>query len=361
MIWLTLRQFRVPALVGAAGLIVVAVVTAVTGPHLVHLYDTSGIATCRAHGDCAALTAAFLTQDGVLAGWLNSIVLVVPALVGIFWGAPLVARELETGTFRAAWTQSVTRTRWMAVKLGIVGGASMFVAGLCSLMVTWWSSPIDRVEMNRFTNALFGERAIAPVGYAAFAFVLGVTVGILIRRTVPAMATTLAVFVTARLASSLTLRPRLIAPLRGTVPFQASLGNGPSSSSGPAGVGSGDWIYSQETVNAAGKAIGQNGGIGPNGNIGLNVAPDGTLTFNGVGRCPNKVPAPTLGPRGHPILSNPQGALQTCAAKLRIREVVTYQPLGRYWAFQWYEAAIFFAAALVLAGFCLWWIRHRIR
>src|ERR1700691_3724545 len=160
MICVTVRQFRVQALVAAAGLTVVAVVTAITGPHLVHLYDTSGITTCRAHGDCASITFAFLTNDAALGAWLNSIVLVVPALVGIFWGAPLVAREVETGTFRVAWTQSVTRTRWLAVKLGVVGLASMVVAGLCSLMVTWWSSPIDRVNMNRFTDALFGERAI---------------------------------------------------------------------------------------------------------------------------------------------------------------------------------------------------------
>ena len=61
----------------------------------------------------------------------------------MFWGAPLVARELETGTFRLAWTQSVTRTRWLAVKLALVGLASMAVAGLLSLILTWWSSPID--------------------------------------------------------------------------------------------------------------------------------------------------------------------------------------------------------------------------
>jgi len=51
---------------------------------------------------------------------LGLVVLVVPALIGVFWGAPLIARELETGTFRLAWTQSVTRTRWLAVKLGVV-------------------------------------------------------------------------------------------------------------------------------------------------------------------------------------------------------------------------------------------------
>ena len=72
----------------------------------------------------------------------------MPGIIGIFWGAPLVARELEAGTFRLAWTQSVTRTRWLAVKLGVVGLASMAVAGLLSLMVTWWASPLDRANMN---------------------------------------------------------------------------------------------------------------------------------------------------------------------------------------------------------------------
>ena len=132
-----------------------------------------------------------------------------PALIGIFWGAPLVARELETGTFRLAWTQSVTRTRWLAVKLGVVGLASMAVAGLLSLMVTWWSSPIDRV--NASIVRLVRSARHRPVGYAAFAFVLGVTAGVLIRRTLPAMATTLAAFVATRLLFNHFVLPKLIA------------------------------------------------------------------------------------------------------------------------------------------------------
>jgi hypothetical protein len=102
----------------------------------------------------------------------------VPAIIGMFWGAPLIARELEAGTFRVAWTQSVTRARWLAVKLGLAGLASMAAAGLVSLMVTWWSSrvdPLDPFGMNRLQPAMFGTRGIAPIGYAAFAFVLGVT------------------------------------------------------------------------------------------------------------------------------------------------------------------------------------------
>jgi hypothetical protein len=88
------------------------------------------------------------------------------------------------------------------------------VAGLLSLMVTWWSSPIDTANANRFGNAMFGLRDIVPMGYAAFAFALGVTTGVLMRRTLPAMASTLVVFVAARLAEAVWVRPHLMPPLR---------------------------------------------------------------------------------------------------------------------------------------------------
>ena len=129
------------------------------------------------------------------------ILLLAPGLLGVFWGAPLVTRELEARTFPLAWNQSVTRTQWMAVKLGLVGLLAMAAAGLLSLMLTWWSSPIDtsislsgstRIDLTRLGPTLFDTRDITPVGYAAFAFALGVTAGLLIRRTVPAMAATLA-------------------------------------------------------------------------------------------------------------------------------------------------------------------------
>ena len=123
-----------------------------TGPHLAHLYATSGLAACPAHGDCSTLTINFLSQmksDAIYPAlyFLDAgILIVAPAIIGIFWGAPLVTRELEAGTFRLAWNQSVTRTRWLAVKLGLTGLAAMATAGLLSLMITWWASPIDRAD-----------------------------------------------------------------------------------------------------------------------------------------------------------------------------------------------------------------------
>jgi hypothetical protein len=358
MIRLTWRQFRAQAFVGAGVLAVLAAVLAVTGPHLVQLYNTT-VANCTAKGDCSAATSFLLGRDRLLQQ-LSLVVVVLPAILGIFWGAPLVARELETGTFRLAWTQSISRSKWLALKLSIVGLASMVVAGLLSLMVTWWSSPFDLVNLNRFSLATFGERGIVPIGYAAFAFAVGVTAGLLIRRTLPAMVLTIVAFVGARLAVAFWVRPRLEAPVRLSSPLQLPGGNGPA----PLGAGvlkPNDWVISDQTVNAAGHVIGENGGIGANGNIGFSFGQNGTVTFQGVGVCPNKFPAPTVGGRGGgPTSPEVSRATQQCVAHFRLRELLTYQPATRYWAFQWYEAAVFVGLGLVLVGVCFWWIRRRL-
>jgi hypothetical protein len=141
MIHLTWRQFRTQALLGGGALAIVAVALLITGPHLVHVYN-SYLASCRATGTCGSSTNRVLHTYQLLRTGLPLLVIAVPALIGVFWGAPLVAHELETGTFRLAWTQSVTRRRWLATKLAIVGTASMIIGGLLALMASWWANPI---------------------------------------------------------------------------------------------------------------------------------------------------------------------------------------------------------------------------
>ena len=262
-----------------------------------------------------------------------------PAIIGIFWGAPLVTRELEAGTFRMTWNQSVTRTRWIAVKLGLIGLASMAAAGLFSLMMAWWASPISQANglntsrngssgLNRLTPLLFGASGIAPVGYAAFAFILGVTAGVLIRRTLPAMAITLAVFAAVQVIMPNAVRPHLIAPLRSVEALSAaainevSVGPGQMKVTGAVDI-PGAWILSNQAIDAAGHPF---------------TGPPTPACLNGTGA---------------PLACN------ASIGKLRLRQLVSYQPASRYWAFQWYETAIFLTAALLLAGFCIWWIRRR--
>lgn len=207
MIWLTWRQFRGTAAITAAALALLAAILLVTGPGLADEYST-GIAACGS--DCGDFVKAFFTdhQGEFLA--VTAVALVLPALIGLFLGAPLITRELESGTHRLVWTQSVTRTRWLAVKLGLVGAAAVAAAGLGSLGVDWWSGPIDKSagdDFARMEPLLFAARGIVPIGYAAFAFAVGATVGLLIRRTLPAMAATLAVFLVVQIAMPTLVRP----------------------------------------------------------------------------------------------------------------------------------------------------------
>jgi ABC-type transport system involved in multi-copper enzyme maturation permease subunit len=216
MIWLTWRQFRVQAAAMAAALAGLALMAALTGAGLADDYST-GIAACTAEsGGCSEFVRHFFQdhQNAFLA--VTAVVLILPALIGLFWGAPLIARELEAGTHRLVWNQSITRTRWLAVKLGLTALAAVVAAGLGSLAVDWWSSPIDKAaagdQFSRMEPLLFSARGIVPIGYALFAFALGVTVGMLVRRTVPAMAVTLGVFVAVQIAMPLLVRPHLIRP-----------------------------------------------------------------------------------------------------------------------------------------------------
>src|SRR5437016_1192461 len=133
----------------AAALTIVTVVLVLTGLDLAHLYDTT-VAICAAHHDCSAATTNFTAADGPLQVFSDLLLLVIPLVIGMFWGAPLISREFEAGTFRLAWTQGVTRTRWLAVKLGLGAVASAAIAGLPCLIVGLWSRKLDQVNDNPF-------------------------------------------------------------------------------------------------------------------------------------------------------------------------------------------------------------------
>jgi hypothetical protein len=228
------------------------------------------------------------------------------------------------------------------------------VTGLLSLLVTWWSGPIDHTRQTRFASGLFGERDVVPLGYAAFGFALGVLLGLLIRHTLPAMASTIVVFLAVRIAFTFAVRPRLFAPRHESLALGTSgMGYG-STNSGPATLMPNPpnipnaWIYSTHIVDNAGHALTPQVVAASCPSLSLPPLPTG-------------VPP---GSSGHVRVEAPPGAqsaLQDCVTKISAtyHEVVSYQPATRYWGFQWYETAIFFVAALALAGCCFWWIRNR--
>ncbi len=354
MIRLSLLQFRVQAIIALAAMAAYAVLLVATGPHLARLFAVDGLDGCHG-GGCANFadyfTGSLVTSPySVLILLSAGIILLAPAVIGLFWGAPLIARELETGTAALAWNQSVTRTRWLAVKLTTGALTAMAVTEALCLMQTWWEAPISQavadgatagVAQSRFSQLDFATHGITPLGYAAFAFALGVTAGALIRRTLPAMAVTLAIFAALQVAMPLWVRPNL-APPDHTVNPVTSLGNALASQTGPGGDTftlyansipgqPGAWLLSSGPVNAAGQET--------------STTPAACTSAGNTG--------PSAGANGG---ASPPGqgppAFVACLASHGIREAITYQPASRYWRFQATETAIYLALALAMAGYC---------
>jgi hypothetical protein len=349
VIWLTWRQFRGSAAMMATVLVILTATLAMTGPGLASRYAT-GIAGCTGDNTCDDFFDRFFDDYQIPFLAASLVVLLLPALVGLFWGAPLITRELEAGTHLLVWNQSITRGRWLAIKLGLTGLTAMAAAGLCGLAVTWWSEPLDQSatpDLALMAPLVFGARGIAPIGYAAFAFVLGVTVGMLARRTLPAMALTLAVFAAIQLAMPLLVRPNLIPPL--TSAFELSRANvdflGISQQGGgPARVGlkpavpgqPGAWVLSSELVDPSGRTI---AGAGNAGAIEVSTT-SGPCAPRGAG----------------PIMD----ACLVELNRLGYRQKATYQPLNRFWPFQWIETGIYAFLTLALTWLSFWWIRRRL-
>jgi ABC-type transport system involved in multi-copper enzyme maturation permease subunit len=347
MIRLTWLQLRVQVTVVLAALAAFAVILMVTGPHLAGLYAASAIASCHG-GACANAANTFLSGLTTTSPYPTvyelgiGLILAAPAIVGIFWGAPLIARELENRTFVLAWTQSVTRTRWLVVKLALTGLAAIAVTEALSLMQAWWADPISKAiglggpypvgsvfGQGRLGSFIFPTSGITPLGYAAFGFALGTATGALVRRTVPAMAVTLAIIAAVQVAMPLWVRPHLIPPDRTVVSgpsFFESAGLSVGTLKATTVPGQPEaWILSSGAINAAGQPV-------------------------------SRIPVPCLGP---PSVKGPSPNAGACMASRGIRETITYQPASRYWPFQWIETGIFLALALALAGFCFWRLGRR--
>ncbi|GAA0495363.1 transporter [Paractinoplanes deccanensis] len=333
MIWLTWRQFRIQAWVAVVFAAVVAAALAATGPALYDLYRSSGFADCTA--DCGEIARNFTAQatdalNTTLYVVGTGALLLLPGLVGIFWGAPMVAREVETGTHRLVWNQTVSRRRWLVVKLVTVGLATVVVAVTISAVVTWWTVPLDEAGPGRMYPAVFSARGVVPIGYAAVGFVAGVVIGMVVRRAIPAMAVTLLAVALVQAVVPFVVREHLVTPVSATAAFDPSkieqLGIHPDNridvTQGPPVRGA--WVLSNTMAGPDGKEY-----HGPS----------------------------------DPVKCGRAGGPQECEQWLagqNLRQEVTYIPPDKFWALQWREFGLLAVIAVLLSVFSLWWIQRRV-
>jgi hypothetical protein len=335
MIWLTWRQFRAQALTSLAVLAVAAIYFLIGGVHMHHTY-TADLTSCTRQNDCSVVLNPFRQSYNATFNLVQLFAIAAPALIGIFWGAPLIGRELETGTNQIAWNQSVTRTRWLAIKLTGIGLASIAAAAVLSYLLTWWAGPLDHITGNRFAAMTFSSRDIVPLAYAAFAFALGTTAGLLLRRTVVAMAVTLAVFIGIQTLMPALIRPHLLSSTTSTYPVNETTAN---QSTGIHTSGGGSEFYFDLPV--------------PQGAWVISAPP--VEDFAGISNC---LFPPTSGPpnkTGGPSA----GRVAACLTSYNLHQSVTYQPASHYWPLQWYETGIYLALTAALSSSCFWLIRRR--
>ncbi len=321
MTWLTWRQYRLQAAIAGALLAALTVLLVVTGIPMLSQWH-SALASCTASGTCGNLSSTlFLGSHAV--GFLVVMTLGVPPALGVLLGAPLVAHEAETSARIFAWTQGVTRRRWLAVKAGWVLLAAAVTGGAVSALVTWWSGPNNALYGDAFSSSRFDLMGIVPVGYAVFAVALGIAAGALIRRVVPAIGITLVGYIAVRTAIDFWLRPRFMTAVTHVWALTQNWE--------PSGTG---WQLATGVVTPGGARL---------------AISDGSMIAPNVSS--NAVPASCQSAGG----SNDPGPVLHCMQATGYRQFMTFQPGTRYWPFQFIETGIFvvLAAALIAVTFAV--------
>jgi hypothetical protein len=307
MSWVAWRQQRPSAVAAAVLLAVAGSILLASGWQVTAFARDSGLAACAASGgDCQVLVEAFTDRYGGMLESVSTLGSLLPIALGLLFGGPLLASEFEQGTHRLAWTQSVTRGRWLAARLAIAAGVLVAVAGVAAVLLTWWWGRFDQLHIS--SRAALERGGLVPVATALLAFSIATAAGAVIRRAVAALTAglvvVLVVAIPLNLAAQHWLAPR-------PVPITYPAGQ-PSPRADP-----NDQVLSSGYRDRAGRALSP--------------------------RAVNRLCPGTAGP-----------AVERCLAASGIRRVDRYQPAARAWQRALAQSALYLVVAalfLVLA----WW------
>jgi hypothetical protein len=251
----------------------------------------------------------------------------LPALIGAFVGAPVLARELETGTFRYAWTQGFGRWRWALGKLVLLGGMLAAATAAFGALVSWYYQPLfstgdQAAGLYQSTplDTLFALREVTFPAWTLAAFTIAALAGMLIRRVVPAIVATFAVYAPLAIATGAVLREHYLTPLT-------------THSLNPPGTG---WIIGQWWTK------------------GGRFAFSGPPTANLFQYCSSATPGAVVKGAGGATETVPQ-----CLAKAGYTMWTSYQPASRFWPFQLIEGGWLLALSALLIATTVWLVQRR--
>jgi len=262
---------------------------------------------------------------------ITLLLLALPCLLGVLLGVPLVAAELDDHSNRIAWTQRISRTRWLSTKWWVIGLPLVILSTVVVLVTQWWShhatasgigSLFGSIYFNgssRVAPEMFSITGTVPVAYTLFAFALGAAIGALLRRVSWAIVGTVVVYGVVSLIMATAMRPNL-APKT----FVANSYSSPSSSSLAMSAGGAPWY------------------IG----TGYQFAPGS--------RHPTDASAATVGLHCEKL----NAGYYSCITRNQLQSGSFYQPASNYWTLQWKESAIYLIASASLFLFGLWFVRR---
>ncbi|MFD4638297.1 ABC transporter permease subunit [Lentzea sp. NPDC058436] len=318
MTWLLWRQHRTEVCVLGLLVGVFGIALLVLGTQAHELFP-GGPARCAGlAGVDEACTASFRRLDdeyGFVENLLAAFYL-MPVVIGAFLGAPLLARELEDGTWQLAWTQAVPRMRWLAAKLVALAGVTVALTGTFTAVLTWFRRPFDAWE-GRFQYDAFDLQGLVPVAYALFAFGVATAAGAVLRRSLPAFGVAFGAFLAARMGVALLARPAYATPLTTTEAIPVG------SKDRASGVA--DWVIERGYADATGRRLSSTE------HSELEAAADRAGTD-----------------------------LDRFLHARGVQRFEVYHPADRFWTFQIIEAALFVGVAAVLIGVVVWRVRRRV-
>jgi hypothetical protein len=327
MAGVTWRQHRI-ALAGVAVLLgALAVWLWTIGMPLHHAYVAATACHPASSPACQDLVGTFDSMGNHMTGATSPggvFLQLVPVLIGAFAGAPVLARELETGTFRYAWTQGFGRWRWALAKLVLLAVVLAAAAGACGVLVSWYYQPyfatgnqaLGLYEIPPFVT-LFSLRGVAFPAWTLAAFAIGALAGMLIRRVVPAIVATLAVYAGLAVAAGGFLREHYLTPLVTASP------NVPGTA----------WIVSQWWTKDGRFAFADNPPLNLLNQFCSSLPP-------GKGKPSSQTFAQCLAPHGY-------------------TNWTSYQPASRFWPFQWIEGGWLLALSVLLIAATIWLVHRR--
>ena len=313
MTWVAWRQQRTETVITVGILVLLAALLLPTGLDMASAYHRDGLAACLGPG--ASLSCQQAIDDfGARFDSLNSLIAwltLVPGLIGILLAAPFVL-QLEHGTYRLDWTQSITRRRWISGKLGLAIAVGLAASLIFTLLTTWWRTPLVHLE-GRMDASVFDSEGTVVFAYTLFGLGLALAAGAVWRRAVPALIVGFIGYFAARVFVDTWLRQRFIAPIKATW-----------SASGPAPSNyQHAWVLSEYRSDKVGHPI----------------AP--------LGSCVSST--------GAKKILNPSCVFEKGTGYMH----AVYEPASRFWALQGIETAVFGSIALALILFAAVWTNRR--